>query len=48
MNDEIREIIKELSAVLYMIKVAMRYVDDKDIVDRAMFAVIRCIDRLTE
>lgn len=48
MNDEIREELEELSAVLYMIKVAMRYVDDKDIVDRAMFSVIRHIDRLTE
>lgn len=45
---DIKETLKELSAELYCIKVAAQYVEDKDTIDKALFAVIRKIDELSE
>lgn len=48
MNDDTREQIKEISAELYMLKIAARNMDDPDILDKALFAIIRQLDNLAE
>lgn len=48
MTDELKEQLKEISAELYVIKVAARNVDDPETIDLALFAAIRHLDELIE
>ena len=47
-SDETREKIKEISAELFMIKIGARNMDDPDILDKALFGIIRQLDNLAE
>lgn len=48
MDEKLKEELKEISAELYTVKVAAREVSDPDIIDNALFAIIKHIDRLVE
>lgn len=48
MNDELKEQLKEISAELYVIKVAERSVTDPEIIDLALFAAIRHLNDIIE
>jgi hypothetical protein len=45
---DIQEELKEISANLYLIKCGAREEDNKELIDRALFAVIRNIDRIVD
>jgi len=46
MDEETREQLKEISANLYICKVAARYVENKDLLDDALCMVIRALDNI--
>lgn len=48
MTDEVNEKLKEISAELYCVKVAARSVDNPDIIDNALTAIIREIDSIVD
>lgn len=48
MSDDLREQLKEISAELYALKIAARNMEEPDILDKALFGIIRQIDSLTE
>lgn len=45
---DIQEELKEISASLYLIKCGAKEEDNKELIDRALFAVVRNIDRIVE
>lgn len=47
MND-IKEELKEVSANLYMVKLGIQQEDNKKIIDDALFAIVRSLDRIVE
>lgn len=48
MDDEKRERIKEIQANLYCVKNSIRQVDNPEILENGLFAVIRMIDDLLD
>ena len=48
MDDELKAKLDEISAALYVCKVAVHYVDDPEIIDKALFRIIKDIDALTK
>ena len=48
MTNELNEKLKEISAELYCIKVAARSVDNPNIIDDALTAIIREIDSIVD
>lgn len=48
MSNETTERLKEISAELYCVKVAARSVDNPDIIDDALTAIIREIDSIVD
>ena len=47
-EDEIKERLKEISSGIYLAKVAARHVDNPDIIDNALTAIIRDLDNLID
>lgn len=47
-EDEIRERLKEISSGIYLAKVAVRHVDNPDMIDNALAAIIRDVDNLID
>jgi hypothetical protein len=45
---DIKEELKEVSANLYLVKKGAQEEDNKEIIDRALFAIIRSVDRIVE
>lgn len=45
---DIKEELKEIAANLYLIKCGAKEEDNKELIDRALFAVIRNIDRIVD
>lgn len=48
MDDELKERIKEIQSNLYCVKNAVRQVDNPEILENGLFAVIHMIDDLLE
>lgn len=45
---DIKEELKEVSANLYLVKKGAQEEDNKEIIDLALFAIIRSVDRIVE
>ena len=48
MNDEIKEELKEVSANLHLVKLGIAQEDNKDLIDQALFSIVRSLDRIVE
>lgn len=48
MNDEIRERLKEITSSLYVTKVAAHHIDNPQMIDDALSAIIRDLDNLID
>ena len=48
MNDDIKERLNEVSANLYMVKLGIQQEDNKDIIDNALFSIVRSLDGIVK
>lgn len=47
MND-IKEELKEVSANLHLVKLGIQQEDNKELIDNALFAIVRSLDRIVD
>lgn len=48
MNDDIKEELKEVSANLHLVKLGIQQEDNKELIDNALFSIVRSLDRIVE
>lgn len=48
MDDQIKEELKEVSANLHMVKLGIYQEDNKELIDRALFSIVRSLDRIVD
>jgi len=48
MNDDIKEELKEVSANLHLVKLGIQQEDNKQIIDDALFSIVRNLDRIVD
>lgn len=46
--DDIKEELKEVSANLHLVKLGIQQEDNKELIDQALFSIVRNLDRIVE